>query len=64
MLAAAAACWPLPQERLARCFFINAPPIFGWLFSALSGFIDKVTRAKITFINTQARRNARVCCMG
>lgn len=32
----------MPQERLHRCFFIDAPGIFSFLFNALWPFIDPV----------------------
>ncbi|KAG2498276.1 hypothetical protein HYH03_003537 [Edaphochlamys debaryana] len=40
-------------ERLHRCFFIDAPSIFSFLFNALWPFIDPVTRQKIVFIQTK-----------
>ncbi|KAG2451489.1 hypothetical protein HYH02_004087 [Chlamydomonas schloesseri] len=40
-------------ERLHRCFFIDAPGIFSFLFNALWPFIDPVTRQKIIFVNTK-----------
>ena len=35
-----------------RCFFIDAPSIFGLLWAALSPFIDPVTKKKIVFIKS------------
>ncbi|KXZ55859.1 hypothetical protein GPECTOR_2g1410 [Gonium pectorale] len=40
-------------ERLHRCFFIDAPSIFSFLFNALWPFVDSVTRQKIVFIQTK-----------
>ncbi|GFR46882.1 hypothetical protein Agub_g8523 [Astrephomene gubernaculifera] len=40
-------------ERLHRCFFIDAPGVFSFLFNALWPFIDPVTRQKIVFIQTK-----------
>ncbi|PNH09922.1 Random slug protein 5 [Tetrabaena socialis] len=40
-------------ERLHRCFFIDAPSIFSFLFNALWPFVDPVTRGKIVFINSK-----------
>ncbi|EFJ50825.1 hypothetical protein VOLCADRAFT_88143 [Volvox carteri f. nagariensis] len=37
-------------ERLHRCFFIDAPSLFSFLFSALWPFVDPVTRQKIVFV--------------
>ncbi|GLC43886.1 hypothetical protein PLESTB_000919300 [Pleodorina starrii] len=40
-------------ERLHRCFFIDAPAIFSFLFNALWPFIDPVTRQKVVFVTSK-----------
>ncbi|GIL98390.1 hypothetical protein Vretimale_3725 [Volvox reticuliferus] len=40
-------------ERLHRCFFIDAPGIFSFLFNALWPFIDHITRRKIVFVHSK-----------
>ncbi|GLI58713.1 hypothetical protein VaNZ11_000466 [Volvox africanus] len=40
-------------ERLHRCFFIDAPGIFNFLFNAVWPFIDHVTRQKIVFVHSK-----------
>eukprot|EP01035_Chromulina_nebulosa_P018047 gene18047-23689_t len=41
-------------ERLHKAYLINSPWIFNAIFSALSPFIDPVTKAKIVFVSNKS----------
>ncbi|KAG1668883.1 hypothetical protein FOA52_016052 [Chlamydomonas sp. UWO 241] len=43
-------------ERLHTCFFVDAPVIFGYLWAALSPFIDAVTKQKVIFVKSSEWR--------
>lgn len=47
-------------ERLGTFFIVSAPTVFNTLWSAISRFIDPVTKAKIHFVNFSKKDNGKL----